>query len=138
MIDGGPSVLYDAVALLPSSAGSSDLLKEATAHDFVSDAFVHCKFIGYVETALPLMQKAGSADSRDEGVLALRAVGDVAAFVKALGKLRVCPQGTGSFEAAVPVEVTNPRAPIEIRIMMDSGAIEGRLSAWSVEWLRAA
>ena len=55
-----------------------------------------------------------------------------------LGKLRVCPQGTGSFEAAVPVEVTNPRAPIEIRIMMDSGAIEGRLSAWSVEWLRAA
>ena len=44
-----------------------------------------------------------------------------------LGKLRVCPQGTGSFEAAVPVEVTNPRAPIEIRVMMDSGAIEGRL-----------
>ncbi|ACI54759.1 Catalase [Rhizobium leguminosarum bv. trifolii WSM2304] len=89
MIDGGPSVLYDAVALLPSSAGSSDLLKEATAHDFVSDAFVHCKFIGYVETALPLMQKAGIADSLDEGVLALRAAGDVAAFVKALGKLRV-------------------------------------------------
>ncbi|ARM88118.1 catalase [Rhizobium sp. CIAT894] len=89
MIDGGPSVLYDAVALLPSSAGSSDLLKEATAHDFVSDAFVHCKFIGYVETARPLMQKAGIADSLDEGVLALRAAGDVAAFVKALGKLRV-------------------------------------------------
>ena len=89
MIDGGPSVLYDAVALLPSSAGSSDLLKEATAHDFVSDAFVHCKFIGYVETALPLMQRAGIADSLDEGVLALRAAGDVAAFVKALGKLRV-------------------------------------------------
>ncbi|KPH08062.1 catalase [Rhizobium acidisoli] len=89
MIDGGPSVLYDAVALLPSPAGSSDLLKEATARDFVSDAFVHCKFIGYVETALPLMQKAGIADSLDEGVLALRAAGDVAAFVKALGKLRV-------------------------------------------------
>ncbi|WHO71750.1 catalase [Rhizobium sp. BT03] len=89
MIDGGPSVLYDAVALLPSSAGSSDLLKEATAHDFVSDAFVHCKFIGYVETALPLMQKAGIADSRDEGVIALGAAGDVAGFIKALGKLRV-------------------------------------------------
>jgi hypothetical protein len=55
-----------------------------------------------------------------------------------LGKLRVCPQGTGSFEAAVPIEVVDPRAPIEIRMMMDSGAIEGRLSAWSVEWLRAA
>ncbi|OCJ07058.1 hypothetical protein A6U86_08200 [Rhizobium sp. AC27/96] len=55
-----------------------------------------------------------------------------------LGKLRVCPQGTGPFETAVPVEVLDPRTPIEIRLMMDSGAIEGRLSAWSIEWLRAA
>ncbi|MDC9835594.1 catalase [Rhizobium binxianense] len=89
MIDGGPSVLYDAVALLPSAEGTGDLLKEATARDFVSDAFAHCKFIGYVETALPLMQKAGIADSLDEGVIALGAAKDVSAFIKALGKLRV-------------------------------------------------
>ncbi|MBY5567629.1 catalase [Rhizobium leguminosarum] len=89
MIDGGPSVLYDAVALLPSAEGTGDLLKEATARDFVADAFVHCKFIGYVETALPLMQKAGIADSLDEGVIALGAAKDVPAFIRALGKLRV-------------------------------------------------
>ncbi|MGO4136167.1 catalase [Rhizobium brockwellii] len=89
MIDGGPSVLYDAVALLPSAEGTGDLLKEATARDFVADAFVHCKFIGYVETALPLMQKTGIADSLDEGVIALGAAKDVTAFIKALGKLRV-------------------------------------------------
>ncbi|ASS53200.1 catalase [Rhizobium leguminosarum] len=89
MIDGGPSVLYDAVALLPSAEGTGDLLKEATARDFVADAFVHCKFIGYVETALPLMQKAGIADSLDEGVIALGAAKDVTAFIQALGKLRV-------------------------------------------------
>ncbi|TAU88520.1 catalase [Rhizobium leguminosarum] len=89
MIDGGPSVLYDAVALLPSAEGTGDLLKEATARDFVADAFVHCKFIGYVETALPLMQKAGIVDSLDEGVIALAAAKDVTAFIKALGKLRV-------------------------------------------------
>ncbi|MGO6971567.1 catalase [Rhizobium leguminosarum] len=89
MIDGGPSVLYDAVALLPSAEGTGDLLKEATARDFVADAFVHCKFIGYVETALPLIQKAGIADSLDEGVIALGAAKDVTAFIKALGKLRV-------------------------------------------------
>ncbi|MBA9035074.1 catalase [Rhizobium leguminosarum] len=89
MIDGGPSVLYDAVALLPSAEGTGDLLKEATARDFVADAFVHCKFIGYVETALPLMQKAGIADVLDEGVIALGAAKDVTAFIKALGKLRV-------------------------------------------------
>ncbi|MBY2987084.1 catalase [Rhizobium leguminosarum] len=89
MIDGGPSVLYDAVALLPSAEGTGDLLKEATARDFVADAFVHCKFIGYVETALPLMQMAGITDSLDEGVIALGAAKDVTAFIKALGKLRV-------------------------------------------------
>ncbi|MBY5772203.1 catalase [Rhizobium leguminosarum] len=89
MIDGGPSVLYDAVALLPSAEGTADLLKEATARDFVADAFVHCKYIGYVETALPLMQKAGIDDSLDEGVMALGAARDVPAFIKALGKLRV-------------------------------------------------
>ncbi|MFW8604236.1 catalase [Rhizobium leguminosarum] len=89
MIDGGPSVLYDAVALLPSAEGTGDLLKEATARDFVADAFVHCKFIGYVETALPLMQKAGIADSLDEGVIALGAAKDVSVFIKALGKLRI-------------------------------------------------
>ncbi|NKN13981.1 catalase [Rhizobium laguerreae] len=89
MIDGGPSVLYDAVALLPSAEGTGDLLKEATARDFVADAFVHCKYIGYVETALPLIQKAGIADSLDEGVMALAAAKDVPAFIKALGKLRV-------------------------------------------------
>ncbi|TBD27629.1 catalase [Rhizobium ruizarguesonis] len=89
MIDGGPSVLYDAVALLPSAEGTGDLLKEATARDFVADAFVHCKFIGYVETALRLMQKAGIADSLDEGVIALGAAKDVTTFIKALGKLRI-------------------------------------------------
>ncbi|MCA2405725.1 catalase [Rhizobium leguminosarum bv. viciae 248] len=89
MIDGGPSVLYDAVALLPSAEGTGDLLKEATAREFVADAFVHCKFIGYVETALPLMQKAGITDSLDEGVIALGAAKDVTAYIKALGKLRV-------------------------------------------------
>ncbi|MDB5652651.1 MAG: catalase, partial [Tardiphaga sp.] len=39
MIDGGPSVLYDAVALLPGDKGIDDLLAESTARDFVADAF---------------------------------------------------------------------------------------------------
>lgn len=55
-----------------------------------------------------------------------------------LGKLRVCPQGTGSFEASMLVDVVDPRIAIEVRFMMDSGAIEGRLSGWTVEWRRAA
>ncbi|MCF3981542.1 catalase HPII, partial [Pseudomonas aeruginosa] len=35
MIDGGPSVLFDAVAVLASPAAIEDLVKEATARDFV-------------------------------------------------------------------------------------------------------
>jgi catalase len=54
MIDGGPSVLYDAVALLPAENAMADLLPESTARDFVADAFAHCKFIGYVDAATPL------------------------------------------------------------------------------------
>ena len=89
MIDGGPSVLYDAVALLPSANGIADLVKEAAARDFVADAFAHCKFIGYVEDALPLMQKAGIADALDEGVIGLKGPKDAASFIEELGKLRV-------------------------------------------------
>ncbi|RVT76350.1 catalase [Agrobacterium sp. CNPSo 2736] len=89
MIDGGPSVLFDAVALLTSAAAIDELIKEATARDFVADAFQHCKFIGYDQSALPLLEKAGIADVMDEGMLPLPGEGGLAAFVSELGKLRV-------------------------------------------------
>lgn len=88
MIDGGPSVLFDAVALLTSDAGMDDLIKEATAQDFVADAFQHCKFIGYVSSAIPLLEKAGIAGMEDEGMIELEEEG-AASFVSRLGKLRV-------------------------------------------------
>ena len=37
----------------------ADLLLESSARDFVADAFAHCKFIGYVDAAVPLFEKAG-------------------------------------------------------------------------------
>ena len=89
MIDGGPSVLFDAVALLTSPEGVEDLVDEATARDFVADAFQHCKFIGYVESAMPLLQKAGIADAIDEGVIALPQDEDPTDFVSKLADLRV-------------------------------------------------
>jgi len=89
MIDGGPSVLFDAVALLTSAEAVDDLLKEATARDFVADAFQHCKFIGYDQTALPLLEKAGIAGDLDEGTLLLPGEDGISSFVSHLGKLRV-------------------------------------------------
>jgi catalase len=88
-IDGGPSVLFDAIALLTSTAAIDDLLKEAAARDFVADAFQHCKYIGYDQSALPLLEKVGIADAFDEGILALPGEDGLSAFVSELGKLRV-------------------------------------------------
>jgi catalase len=90
MIDGGPSVLYDAIALLPAEAAMDDLVQESPARDFVADAFAHCKFIGYVEAVVPLLEKAGIAeDNHDEGFIQLTSPKHATRFVGELGKLRV-------------------------------------------------
>ncbi len=89
MIDGGPSVLFDAVALLTSAEVMDDLVKEATARDFVADAFQHCKYIGYDQSAMPLLEKAGIAEALDEGVIALPGDEGLDGFVTSLAKLRV-------------------------------------------------
>ncbi len=78
---GDPSVLYDAVALLPSEDDVEILMQEPTARDFVADAFAHCKFIGYVKAALPLFGKAGVSDSRDDGCIALEGPEGCAQFI---------------------------------------------------------
>lgn len=86
-VDGGPSVLYDAVAVLCSEEGAQLLAMDKTAKDFVSDAFAHCKFIGYVPEAGKLLEAAGIADSLDGGCFELSGIVDE--FVSALGSLRL-------------------------------------------------
>ena len=68
-IDGAPSVLFDAVALVVSDDGAQTLLGEKAALDFVSDAFAHCKAIGHSPGAQALLDKAGVIP--DSFVLAL-------------------------------------------------------------------
>lgn len=87
-IGGGPSVLYDAVAVLPSADGVQSLLNNAAAKDFVTDAFAHRKFIGYVGEALTLFEKAGIAADMDDGFIALDEGSDPAGFITACRKLR--------------------------------------------------
>jgi catalase len=87
-LDGGPSVLYDAVALLPSKDGIEMLAGEPTARDFVADAFAHMKFIAYVDEAIPLFEKAGVSDVVDDGCFNLKKTADAGNFIKACGKLR--------------------------------------------------
>ena len=92
-LDGAPSVLYDAVAVLPSAKGGEALAKSPAAKDFVTDAFTHCKYIACTAEAQPLFQKAGIAEDLDAGVFALKSRDDIGAFLKACGKLRHWDRG---------------------------------------------
>ncbi|MFO1146538.1 MAG: catalase, partial [Rhodospirillales bacterium] len=89
MIDGGSSVLFDAVVLLLAEDGAAHLAKEASARDFVADAFAHCKFIGYTAGAAALLEKAGVPPSADDGLIALDSAKSAPAFLKACRALRV-------------------------------------------------
>ncbi len=87
-IDGGPSVLYDAVAVIVSSDGGEMLSNEKTAKDFVSDAFAHCKFIAYTPHAMPLFEKAGIASDLDGGCMKIQAPNDAEDFATLCRQLR--------------------------------------------------
>lgn len=104
MIDGGPSVLFDAVAILVAAPAIDDLVHEATARDFVADAFQHCKFIGYGPEAMPLLEVAGIAGMLDQGTIELPGE-SLSAFVESLGALRVWERepGVKLGKASVPV-----------------------------------
>ncbi len=82
-IDGGPSVLFDAVAILVSAGGAALLSQEAAAKDFVADAFSHCKYIGLSAEAEPIFEKAGIASDLDEACLPLGKAGDAKPFIEA-------------------------------------------------------
>ena len=88
-IGGGPSVLYDAIAIFPSEEGAKLLIKNAAARDFVADAFAHLKFIAYVSSAMPLLEKAGVAADLDDGCIEVTEVKDAARFVAACRNLRL-------------------------------------------------
>ncbi len=88
-IDGGPSVLYDAVAIIPSVKGASLLAAQAAAKDFVNDAHAHCKFVGYTPSAEALLAAAGVSELMDSGYVRLDAKKTTAAgFIKACRQLR--------------------------------------------------
>jgi len=91
-IDGGPSVLFDAVAILASPEGAALLARDGAAKDFVNDAFGHCKFIGYSDAAETLFEKAGLLPDLDEGCLRLASAKDARAFIDACAPLRFWPR----------------------------------------------
>jgi catalase len=82
-VEGGPSVLFDAVVLLPSEAGTRELLGMAVAVNWLRDAFAHLKAIGFNAAARPLFDKAGIKPDAKLGVVALDGTRGLDAFIAA-------------------------------------------------------
>ncbi|WP_425486633.1 catalase [Amaricoccus macauensis] len=84
-INGAPSVVFDAVAVIASDAGIADLVASHPAKGFAADAFAHAKFIGLGGAAGQLFDAAG-VTGRDDGFFDLEKGAEP--FVTACGKLR--------------------------------------------------
>ncbi|MFG6567438.1 catalase [Sulfitobacter sp. 1A13679] len=84
-IDGGPSVVFDAVALVFGNEKADKIAKNKPAQDFVSDAFAHNKFIAWTTAADPLLNAAGV--EKDEGTMEVSA-DNADAFLQTCRKLR--------------------------------------------------
>ncbi|MEK7412946.1 MAG: catalase HPII, partial [Planctomycetota bacterium] len=91
-IDGGPSVLFDAVAIVVSVDGAALLSLDAAAKDFATDAFAHCKYIGISAEAETIFAAAGIADDLDDACLPLGKTGDAKTFIEACRLLRHWPR----------------------------------------------
>ncbi|WP_035615321.1 catalase [Haloferula sp. BvORR071] len=66
-LSGGPSVLFDVVAVVASAEAIEILVEEAAAVNWVRDAFGHLKVIGYTASAKPLLDTA--AVEPDDGTV---------------------------------------------------------------------
>ncbi|MBU0669904.1 MAG: catalase, partial [Alphaproteobacteria bacterium] len=87
-IDGGPSVVYDAVALVMGEKAAENFGMDKPSIDFVNDAFAHAKFIAFVPEAMALLEGAGVAKRVDEGFVELSKPGSAKDFIARCAKLR--------------------------------------------------
>lgn len=85
-IDGGPSVLYDAVAVLATKDGVAQLKDSHPAKCFAADAYAHAKCIGLAGEARDLFKAAGITNV-DDGMIDLESE-SADAFIKTCAELR--------------------------------------------------
>ncbi|MEO1969891.1 MAG: catalase [Sphingomonadaceae bacterium] len=86
-IDGGPSVVYDAVAVVMSEESARRYKTDKPSIDFVNDAFAHAKFIAYVPAVKPLFEVAGVWNWMDDGFIDVSS-GSARDFIAKCGALR--------------------------------------------------
>ena len=82
---GGPSVLFDAVAIVASDVATQEWLNETAAIAWVQDAFAHLKVIAATSEAQPLLDRAGVVE--DAGIIKLNASSSGFADAAAKGRI---------------------------------------------------
>ncbi|MCO6383346.1 catalase [Oceanicola sp. 502str15] len=87
-LDGAPSVLYDAVAVLASDEGAEKLAGMHAARSFLADAHAHLKFIGLSGAALKAFWPKAVVAEPDDGVIALDEADGASSFMEACKALR--------------------------------------------------
>lgn len=87
-LDGAPSVLYDAVAIIASAEGADKLAGMHVAKTFLADAHAHKKFIIMTEAAQEQFWPAAVNSDLDEGIHILDDPSAAEGFLEACGKLR--------------------------------------------------
>jgi catalase len=99
-LDGGPSVLFDAVAVVLDEAAATALSEFAPARTWVADAHAHGKFIATVPTATALFEAAGIAEGdRTDGYRSLASTSDAGAFIDDCASIRCWDRQLEQFAA---------------------------------------
>lgn len=86
-LGGAPSCLFDAVILFIDGK-EKGIQKNAKAHEFISDAYLHHKYIAYISDALPLIQQCAFINEIDEGFLELKNENSFKTFLQQAKNLR--------------------------------------------------
>jgi catalase len=68
-LSAAPSVFFDAAVILTSEDAMSELVEQAAAVEWVSNAFAHLKVLGHSPSAQSLLDRAGV--KRDNGIVAI-------------------------------------------------------------------
>lgn len=88
LLRSAPSVLFDAVAVLPGENAAAGLATDPAAQQFVRDAYHHQKFIGLGRHCRDLLEAVTLDDQLDWGCPALTDADAVADFANLLRQLR--------------------------------------------------
>ncbi len=87
-LEGAPSVLYDAIAILSTSEGVTEISKHPAGRQFVVDAFTHLKIIGYSSDSKELFKKLGITPETDDGCIEFSESDAIPKYLKACRNIR--------------------------------------------------